>query len=98
MENGEVMFRHFRNKNQDGSISNLGGATVAFEKIDEKTLKVAMAFCHPQENFIKKEGRVKSAGRLNSKNYAVTLNVDVPTFHKVCNETTINDFKDNFGI
>lgn len=62
----EVMFKHVRGKNPDGTISNMGGMTLAYTFLSEGYVKFAIAACHPNDNFEKRIGRVKSAGRLRS--------------------------------
>lgn len=62
-------FYHVRavqyNSEDELQISPNGGATVASEYDPEtKTLYAAIAFCHPNDNFNKYLGRVKSAARL----------------------------------
>jgi len=62
----DIKFLHFRQQTFKGDISNLGGVTVAYQKIREGVFKMAYAHCHPKDNFCKATGRIKAAGRLNS--------------------------------
>ena len=62
----DIKFLHFRNYKMNGELSNLGGITVAYQKIRDGVFKMAYAHCHPQDNFSKAIGRIKAAGRLNS--------------------------------
>lgn len=66
----EVMFKHARGKNPDGTISNMGGMTLAYTFLQEGYVRFAVAVCHPNDNFEKRIGRVKSAGRLRSAKYS----------------------------
>lgn len=70
MEN-EVMFKHARGKNPDGTISNMGGITLAYTFFQGGYVKFAVAVCHPNDNFEKRIGRVKSAGRLRSAKHSL---------------------------
>ena len=71
MENGKVMFKHVRYKNPDGTISNMGGMTLAYTFLQGGYVKFAVAVCHPKDNFEKRIGRVKSAGRLRSTKHSL---------------------------
>lgn len=66
-------FAHIRFKNPDGTVTCKGGITIAFDVVDSITdphqYKYAMAFCHEQDNYNKKIGRAKAAGRLISARY-----------------------------
>lgn len=66
MESGKIMFKHARGKNPDGTISNMGGMTLAYTFLQGGYVKFAFAVCHPNDNFEKRIGRVKAAGRLRS--------------------------------
>lgn len=62
-------FAHIRYKEKDGTIACRGGITVAYEQIEDSTFKYAVAICHEHDNYNKRIGRAKAAGRLNSKHY-----------------------------
>ena len=63
-----IQFIHLRDKS-----SCKGGITVAFEYDDESKVvsKAAIARCHEKDNYNKKIGRIKAAGRLNSPRLCV---------------------------
>ena len=55
-------------------LSPNGGGTIAFYFDPEKNVvKYAASFCNPKDNFNKKLGRIKAAGRLKSPNYVKEL-------------------------
>lgn len=62
----KIKFAHFRTYDMQYNIGNLGGITVAYQKIEEGKFRVAYAHCHPKDNFCKATGRIKAAGRLKS--------------------------------
>lgn len=67
-----VKFHHVRTYSHDGKILGNGGGTVAFEVDDAGfVLRTAASMCHPRDNFSRYLGRVKAAGRLNSKRWCV---------------------------
>lgn len=71
----KVKFIHIRRHETNGSISPLGGGTVAYE-VDSDTgmvSRAASSFCHPRDNFSRHLGRVKAQGRLNSKHWVIEL-------------------------
>lgn len=91
-----TLYRHVRSI-KDGKIQNLGGCTIAYEVIDANTMIIAMAICHPEDNFCKKLGRDKAGGRLKSKDFAVILKSDINSFHKVVSNTDIEDIRNILG-
>jgi hypothetical protein len=78
---GKVYFRHVRNIDGEGNVGNMGGATIAYQEIAPDVFKIAVAKCHPKDNFCKKIGRVKSTGRLNSTNLSYVVNTDWASLH-----------------
>lgn len=71
----KVKFIHIRRHETDGSVSPLGGGTVAYE-VDSDTgmvSRAASSFCNPRDNFSRYLGRVKAQGRLNSKRWVIEL-------------------------
>ena len=60
---------HIRLKKTDNTINSNGGVTVAYEKLANNVYKYALAFCHPHDNFSKKQGRAKATGRLKSQRF-----------------------------
>lgn len=60
-------FIHIR-RFQDGQIQGKGGVTIAYEDLTNGCYMIAVAKCHEKDNFNKKLGRVKSKGRLLSRN------------------------------
>ena len=74
----KLKFIHFRSKNSDGTVSNRGGTTMAYETDDTGyVLRGAASLCHPNDNFCRALGRVKAAGRINSKKFVVEFPGDV---------------------
>lgn len=69
----KIKFLHFRRQDGVNGISNLGGVTVAYQRINAYEIKIAYAYCHPKDNFNKAIGRVKAAGRLNSRHNSMIL-------------------------
>lgn len=68
-------FAHIRLRNSDGSIACKGGITIAFEDLgDPDFFSYALAFCHEQDNYNKKIGRAKAAGRLLSPRWRMVTN------------------------
>lgn len=77
----KIFFIHLRTaRGQSGfirnakgvEVSNLGGKTIAYRETDDGKIEYAVAQCHSEENFRKSEGRTKSQGRLNSRNWRQT--------------------------
>lgn len=71
----KVKFIHIRRHDTNGSISPLGGGTVAYE-VDSDTgmvSRAASSFCNPRDNFSRHLGRVKAQGRLNSKHWVMEM-------------------------
>lgn len=62
-----------------GDMSSRAGATVAYY-LDKhfNTYVYAIAFCHPRDRFDKKLGRIKSSGKLQSKNHRVLTETNDP--------------------
>ena len=101
MEN-EVMFKHARGKNPDGTISNMGGMTFAYTFLQGGYVKFAVAVCHPNDNFEKRIGRVKSAGRLRSAYHSLTVKFesrdDLNKFLKSFTTESLEKFRETFGF
>ena len=66
-----VKFAHLRDYDFDGCVDNCGGATVAYIET-RQGWQYAAAVCSPNDNFNKRFGRAKAAGRLNSPQYTRT--------------------------
>lgn len=85
----ETKFHHVRFYNEDGSVHNMGGATIAFvENLKDNSIRYAWALCSPKDNFNKKTGRAIASGRLKSDNFSMVV-------HDVTIEQFIESF-DNF--
>ena len=82
VEIGKVFFRHIRNINGDGTVSNRGGATIAFREIEPGVIKMAMALCSNRDNFCRKTGRIISGGRMNSEVESINVSLDWEVFIK----------------
>jgi len=74
----KVFYIHLRYKNDDGSVANQGGLTIAWrqhensESSNEKTvnvLEVAIARCNILDNFCRRVGRAIATGNLNYDRY-----------------------------
>lgn len=77
----KIFFIHLRNRSES-TVSNCGGATIAYRETDDGKIEFAIARCMPNENFSRKEGRVRSAGRINS-----------PRLRKVTGPMTEQEFR-----
>jgi len=77
----EVKYRHIRNYDFNGDISNRGGITIAYREPTATTIEYAVARCNPSDNFSRKMGRIIATGRLNSVNWRETLNMSFGEFH-----------------
>jgi hypothetical protein len=63
-----MRFLHIRECDEEGALLNCGGCTIAFTPSKEmEAIFVAMAICHPKDQFVKKIGRELAAERLKSK-------------------------------
>ena len=72
-----IKYHHKRNFVPNSlEISGKGGVTIAYEEQENNTVKYAVAKCHETENFKKSQGRVKSAGRLNSPKHMIVFEGD----------------------
>ena len=68
-----TMFHHKRTRDAAGNKLNRGGMTVAFNDYGGY-IEYAIAQCHEKDNFSSELGRIKAAGRLNSKQYRRIFN------------------------
>lgn len=69
----KIEFAHVRMRNPDGNVTNHRGSTFAFKEVGDGQIVYAAAHCGPNDNFNKKLGRAKAAGRLNSDRYKSTF-------------------------
>ena len=69
----EIKFLHYRLFGDDGIVAR-GGITVAYCEDAPGQLRVAKARCHTLDNFVKKQGRIKASGRLQSEKLSHTFN------------------------
>ena len=67
----KTKFHHKRIITNTGEVSGKGGITIAYEEQDNGYTKYAVAKCHEHDNFKKEQGRVKSAGRLQSAKHMI---------------------------
>lgn len=72
-----IRYHHFEISGTDG-----GRATIAYvmdknRNSDTRTIKFACSFCNPGDQFIKRKGRAKSAGRLISDGEHYSMNVSI---------------------
>lgn len=78
-------FMHFRNIEETGNgsiVDSRGGATVAYVQ-GEDGISFAVAYCHPNDNYNKRLGRAKAAGRLLSERYSRQFKGDLFSFAEV---------------
>lgn len=68
----ETKFLHYRLFGDNG-IAARGGITVAYCEIAPGKLRVAQARCHTLDNFVKRQGRIKASGRLQSEKLSRTF-------------------------
>lgn len=73
-------FVHIRPDNVH--INPKGGVTVAIQGDEDHGFQFAAAKCHHNDNFVKRVGRDKAAGRLNSGEYRVTMPDDISTLRQ----------------
>ena len=61
-----VFYIHLRYQEDDGTINNHGGLTIAYREHDNGTVfEVAIARCNLLDNFCRKTGRCIALGNLN---------------------------------
>ena len=78
-DTGQVYFTHMRLHDDEGNIYPNGGVTIAFtfeEKENTGVINYAVAICSKFDGFEKRQGRVKSAGRLKSPHHAKAFQVN----------------------
>lgn len=61
-----MKFLHIRNLDIEGNVMGKGGTTVAYERQGAGVMKFTVAKCCDTDNYCKKAGRVKSAGKMQS--------------------------------
>lgn len=79
-EKGKVYFRHLRNFYEGGNVSNMGGATIAYQEVEPGIIKVSIAVCSKRDNFCRKKGRIIAGGRIKSPYLSVLLEVNWDEF------------------
>lgn len=74
-------------------VSGQGGMTVAYQLSEDKqTLTYAVAKCHWRDQYCKKTGRIKAAGRLKSKQAVkIPAPEDRKLSHAVLESIKMND-------
>ncbi len=60
-------------------VAGRGGMTIAFMSLPTGGYRVARAKCHDRDNFARKIGRIKAAGRLNSDRQSSEIMADEKT-------------------
>jgi hypothetical protein len=58
-----IFYRHEREKDEKGNVSNYGGKTIAYTVIDDETIS-GVADCSDKDIYSKKLGRIMALGRL----------------------------------
>lgn len=77
MHDQDVSYIHLR---PDSSRTNTNGLTIAYRPITDDKIEYAVAICSSRDNFCRRQGRIKSSGRLNSERYRVVKDMSVPDF------------------
>lgn len=72
-----IKFMHIRPLHH-GQPETKGGMTIAYENMGDNTYQYAISFCHPKDNFCKRTGRVKAAGRMQSQRHVRYLS-EIPS-------------------
>lgn len=62
----EMRFCHIRNYDLNGQVLAKGGTTVAYINMGNGIYQFAVAKCHPNDVYNKKQGRAKAGGKLRS--------------------------------
>ena len=83
---GSVKFKHFRMVNVDGSVSPRDGLTIAWVENPDGHVIFGSSKCHPDDNFVKRLGRVRAFGRLKGSN-AVETTVDTEKFLNIISDS-----------
>lgn len=67
-------FLHYRafDESQVNAVNPSGicarmGATVAYRAVDDNNTEFAVAYCHPRDNYVKAQGRIKATAHLDNK-------------------------------
>lgn len=69
-------FIHLRSKDRYGNPHTRGGVTVAYVPQGEHEVRFAIARCNSTDNYCRRKGRVKAAGRLNSRSQSTVIACD----------------------
>lgn len=80
LNNTRPYFIHIRPHDVDTNPK--GGVTVAIEGDEDKGYAFAVAQCHSKDNYNKRVGRAKAAGRLLSQDYRTDLPDDICTIRE----------------
>lgn len=62
----EMRFCHIRNYDSVGNVLSKGGTTVAYINMGNGVYQFAVAKCHHDDIYNKKQGRAKAGGKLRS--------------------------------
>lgn len=83
-----IRFAHFRNFDNNGKVTERGGATVAFEVDSEnKVTRYAVARCSKLDNFSRRRGRDLAGGRLGFPFMHFRTNVKLEDFMRTMDVT-----------
>ena len=83
----KIYYIHLRYKEDDGSVSNSGGITVAYRDRDKHHIEVAFSRCNLKDNFRKSIGRAIATANLNWENCWI---IDKPSDERsACHEAAI---------
>ena len=95
----DVKFLHYRaydeihvgNDEYEYVVASNGGTTVAYIE-GEEGISHAFAYCHDLDRYNKELGRIKSAGRLLSEKYCVTVKTSRDDFIKAVDNHRAQQF------
>ena len=85
-----IKFAHIRYQTTPEEISPRGGITVAYEQVGDN-IHYAIARCHKNDNFVKAQGRVKAAGRMQSDIHRQSTTLTKQQFMEWLYNTPLNN-------
>lgn len=80
-----MKYIHFRNFKADGSISDKGGLTIGWERINDTYIRVAAAKCAPKDCYHRSMGRTIVDGRMNKGKYTTLPATRQKEFETIAN-------------
>lgn len=91
LKDNKPLWFHFRRKDTNGEIDNMGGATVCIVPHGDEAY-YGVSTCSLLDNFEKKKGRVKSHGRANSRRWKIDPPHDLNEAFLVAKEIAQNEW------